>query len=103
MKIKDPENGYIEVIAEKTQYFIYDNLCIHLRTTDTHEDYAILTTNIDPLPSDEAAVDTNNYPEAIEFITENELGTDTGKRIKSGFCEYPVYKFNLDKMPSSDS
>lgn len=102
MKIKDPENGYIEVTAKRTQYFVYDNLCIHLQTTDTHEDYAILTTNIDPLSSDEAAVDTNNHPEAIEFITENELGTDTGKRIKSGFCEYPVYKFDLNKIPQFD-
>lgn len=102
MKIKDCENGYVEVTALKTKYAYYDNLCICLRTVNTHEDYATLTTNIEKLPSDEAAVDTNNHPEATTFITENKLGTDTGKRIKSGFCEYPVYKFDLDKIPQFD-
>lgn len=47
------------------------------------------------LNEDEAAVDTNNFPEAEDIIREYHLGENTGKSIKSGFCEYPVYKFNL--------
>ena len=43
-------------------------------------------------------VDINNCPWATKFIKDNELGEFTGKYGKSGFCVYPLYKFNLDKI-----
>jgi hypothetical protein len=60
--------------------------------------FATLTVNIDPLPAPLAAVDTNNCSWAEEFIEKYELGTFTGMTLRSGFCTYPVYKFDLDKL-----
>lgn len=45
-----------------------------------------------------AFVDTNNNPNAEEFIQENELGIPTGYFGRSGFCEYPLYIFDLSKL-----
>lgn len=45
-----------------------------------------------------AYVDVNNCPWAQKFIEENKLGEFTGKYGQSGFCIYPLYKFNLDKI-----
>lgn len=87
----------VRPIAARYEY--HNNLCILLQMTDTHEIYGAITTNIDPLPRNEAAVDTNNHPNVEKFITDNNLGVPTGKTIRSGFCTYPVYAFNLDKIP----
>lgn len=43
-------------------------------------------------------MDTNNFPEAEEFIRIHELGTFTGTTAYSGFCEYPLYRFDLSKI-----
>lgn len=89
----------VEVEAFSAKYLQGRNVAIVLIETDTREVYANLTVNIDPLPAGEAAVDTNNIPEAPEFIKKYKLGEDTGKVLQSGYCTYPVYKFFLDKIP----
>lgn len=50
-----------------------------------------------------AFVDVNNNPTAMNFIDEYKLGEPVrvGNKIacyKSGFCEYPLYIFNLDEL-----
>lgn len=45
-----------------------------------------------------AYVDTNNMPGAEQFIKENGLGEPTGAWTRSGFCTYPLYKFNIDEL-----
>ena len=47
---------------------------------------------------DEQYVDTNNCPWAEEFIAEYNLGKPTGKMMRSGYCEYPLYEFDLDEL-----
>lgn len=75
------------------------NLAVVLNTADTNEPYGSLTVNISPLPSEDlAAIDTNNIPEAENFIISNKLGEFTGRMLQSGFCMYPVYKFYLNKL-----
>lgn len=99
MQIKDFDGGNIEVEIVVSRYTYYDNLCISFETADTHEAYSTITTNIEALPYNQAAIDVNNHPEAIEIIEENGLGVNTGKSIKSGFCTYPIYEFFMDKLP----
>lgn len=60
--------------------------------------YADLTVNIEALRDNMAAVDTNNCPWAEKFIEDNGLGVKTGYNLGSGFCRYPVYEFDLDKV-----
>lgn len=96
MKIKNWGQEY-EVTAHKAKYY-NGNLAITL-TCDNGEPYGNLTTNLDnKLPENMAYVDTNNMPDAERFIKENDLGEDTGLIAKSGYCTYPLYKFNIDKM-----
>ena len=45
-----------------------------------------------------AFVDTNNFPEAEEFIKKHKLGEFTGLGGVSGYCTYPLYKFDLERL-----
>lgn len=59
------------------------------------EPYCDLTVNIRKLKDKAlACLDVNNFPEAEEFVTENKLATFTGDYEFSGFCVYPIYKFD---------
>ena len=61
---------------------------------------AVLTKCLDgmTLHEDEAYVDVNNCPWAKDFIEINKLGTPTGVSTGSGYCLYPLYKFDLEKV-----
>ena len=37
-------------------------------------------------------------PDIEKFITDNDIGEFTGFTQRSGFCEYPLYLFNVDKL-----
>lgn len=66
--------------------------------------FTSLTVNIEDsnryASESKAFVDTNNNPEAIAFIEENKLGQFTGITGNSGFCTYPLYEFDLNKLRS---
>ena len=50
------------------------------------------------LGEDEAYIDTNNCPWAVDFIEQEGLGKRTGRTGKSGYCTYPVVKFDMEKV-----
>ena len=69
------------------------------------EPYSHITVNlvdeVMPFDTEEVAygfVDTNNWEAGEEFIKKHELGEDTGFRGHSGFCEYPLYRFDKKKI-----
>ena len=63
------------------------------------EPYGNITVNLGgDIPDYCAFVDTNNMPEMEQFIVENELGIFTELARPSGFCTYPLYWFNPDKL-----
>ena len=43
-------------------------------------------------------IDTNDMPEIEKFLTENDIGQFTGFMGYSGFCSYPMYSFNAEKL-----
>lgn len=43
-------------------------------------------------------LDTNNCPWAVEFVESNDLGENTGRTVRSGYCTYPVVKLNVEKI-----
>ena len=58
-----------------------------------------VTVNIDaPAPDYCGYLDTNNLSNVENFIRENDLGEFTGLTGRSGYCEYPLYLFNVDKL-----
>lgn len=50
------------------------------------------------LKENQAYVDTNNNPMAPMFIEKYGLGKPTGKMKASGFCVYPLYEFDVEKL-----
>lgn len=47
---------------------------------------------------DEAYVDTNNCQWVVGFIEQEGLGKRTGRIGRSGYCTYPVVKFDIQKI-----
>lgn len=45
-----------------------------------------------------AFVDTNNFPEAEGLIYQLGIGRDTGISVLSGYCFYPLYRFDIQKI-----
>lgn len=66
---------------------------------DYFEPYGDISVNLGVKAPDYCAcVDLNNMPELVKFIEENDLGEFTGLTQRSGFCEYPLYMFHVDKL-----
>ena len=43
-------------------------------------------------------LDTNNYPWLQELVDRLGIGKFTGLLKQSGFCTYPLYEFDMDKV-----
>lgn len=99
MKTKIYNEEYDAIIVRDT-YTDNNNLAIMLYEKETGESLAVLTVNLDSdLPIEYGFVDVNNCPWAEDFIKENKLGEHTRQFGYSGFCVYPLYKFDLSKIP----
>lgn len=64
--------------------------------------FATLTVNLGRQNYGYAYVDINNCPWAENFIQENGLGEFAGKWCSSGFCAFPLYKFDMEKIGGAD-
>ena len=94
-RLELPSYGEIEIVdLVVSRYATYNNTAIALTCSDSREPYGALTVNIQPLKNGIAAVDTNNSPDAEEFIKKYNLGKPLGTTLQSGFCEYPLYNFS---------
>lgn len=63
-----------------------------------YEHFADITVNIDKLEPDCAAIDVNNFPQAEEFITKHKFAEFTGNYAFSGYCTYPIYRFDMERL-----
>ena len=90
-------SGDIEVNVTSARY-LNNNYAVRLTETDGMP-FATITVNLgDKLPDGYAYLDTNNCPWAEEFVTENDLAEFVGGYATSGFCIYPLYKFDTNKI-----
>lgn len=63
------------------------------------EPYCDVTVNLlETLPPYCAFVDTNNMPELEDFLVKNKLAEFTGLEQRSGYCTYPLYRFDTERM-----
>lgn len=89
--------GVYECTIELTKYANNNNLAVRLNTPE--EPFASLTVNLgEILPEDEAYIDTNNNPWAEDFLKEYNLGEYMNRDGKSGYCTYPLYKIDIQKI-----
>ena len=94
--ITTPYATYNNCTLDFTSYY-NKRLAIEINCEDG-EPFATLTVNLpdEPEPkANQAYVDTNNCPWAMDFIKENNLGRDTGAVGFSGYCVYPLVEFNV--------
>lgn len=73
-----------------------------LKEPGTDELYTVLTVNLEEAPAfalpDRAFIDTNNNPDALEFLVSNGLAEDTGYRRQSGWVSYPMVRLVLPML-----
>lgn len=65
---------------------------------DFPEPYGDLTVNLGAVPDYCAFLDVNNMPGIAEFVEENGLARPLNITVPSGFCRYPLYEFNKEKL-----
>jgi len=91
-----------KVTFETSRYCQNGNLCVKLLCWDDGypEPWSNLTVNLGiALPSNMAFIDTNNNGEAIiDWLEKHNIGQLTGRVQTSGWCSYPEFKFNMDKI-----
>ncbi|MBE1299725.1 MAG: DUF4313 domain-containing protein [Alteromonadaceae bacterium] len=44
------------------------------------------------LGHDETILDTNNMPEIVSILEKESLVKDTGRKVRSGYCEFSIVK-----------
>lgn len=102
MKIKSAWTGKDIEVTIKTGRYGNDRLAVMLVCYEDGypEPYGNLTVNLpeESVPEGYAFIDTNNIPNAEQFIKEYSLGKPTGWYGHSGFCTYPLYRFNEDRL-----
>ncbi len=93
------ENAEVDLCVKLTSYSYGGGLAA-VAYSKANEQVDVLTVNLEfPLDDKEiACIDVNNVPWAEKFLKDNGLAEPTGYALPSGFCMYPVYKFNLDKF-----
>ncbi len=100
MKLSSRYGGEYQVSLEINTYL--NNGCMYIGLVEQGEypePYGDLTVNLEGKAPDYCGyVDLNNMPELEKFIEDNDLGEFTGLTRRSGFCEYPLYMFNVDKL-----
>lgn len=71
-----------------------------LRFWDRYATFTVNLIEVDNIPAPEgcAYLDTNNHPEVEDWLTENGLAEFAGLRKQSGFCTYPLYRLNIEKI-----
>lgn len=87
-----------DVILVESEY-VAGGLAVQAMCVDDDvvtEPFTTLTVCLGPMDKNDNVtfVDTNNNPEAESFIKKNRLGKDTGRQASSGYCVYPLYRFN---------
>lgn len=98
-KVNSLGKEYEVCLSTGTRYYYGDNLAIWMYIADTGEPFATLTVNLDgELPKNQAYVDTNNCPWGERFIQENGIGKFLNCYGYSGFCRYPLYEFDMEKI-----
>ena len=101
LELKTSYGETLKVQLEISQYA--NNGCIYVGVLSKGEEglepYENLTVNLrDGAPDYCGYIDTNNMPEAEEFLRKNDLGYFTGLVGRSGFSTYPTSCFNVAKL-----
>lgn len=96
-----------EYIGEKRVKLVVSsyacNNAIYLGLEDPESEYeerwCDITVNLNlPIPPYFGFLDVNNFPKVREFVEKYNLGKYTVTMGRSGFCAYPLYCFNKERL-----
>lgn len=100
------EFGDVEVSLWVSQYVQGDRLYIGLivHDKDGAEPFCDMTVNLPhyPLRKNESFISHEMSTDLLRFIDENNLGVVQPRVGRSGFCEYALVEFNLDRLREFD-
>ena len=99
MTVKTEYRTYQDCFLDLDRYRADRTLAINIyNETDGH--IATITKCLDTPGNarNESYIDENNCPWAADFIKAYNLGEHTGKWVQSGYCTYPLYRFNMDEL-----
>lgn len=87
----------MDVVLDRTTYRSSGTLAVIMNTMNEDDGYIMVTVNLSsPLQKGELAfVDTNNLSGIDSWLEENGIAEHTGVSAVSGFCTYPLMKFNI--------
>lgn len=74
---------------------------IHISFMTEEGPYCTFTVNLPlcgMLDDKVTAIDSNNCPFAGKFLEENGIAEFIGKGVQSGYCTYPLYRINTEKL-----
>lgn len=96
----------VKVDAVRSTYRNNGNLAVILNDAEDGEQYAVVTVNIEGFDFPDgctAAIDTNNCGEGIinDLIAAGLIEPEPKGLAPSGFCVYPIHKFNIGKIPEA--
>lgn len=99
MKLTTGYSEYNDVKLSINHYMADNSIAIELWNEEDGPIAMLTVCLCNPtLNENEAYVDTNNCPWALDFISENNLGVDTDMTRSSGYCIYPLVAFNMEEL-----
>ena len=60
--------------------------------------YGVATVNLHPVDDDYAFIDYNNMPLIPGLFEKLGIAKPTGIKAQSGYCNYPLYQFNMNVL-----
>ena len=107
MKTFDLEKyGTTYKIERKITSYMEGNLAVTMTSWENGEaePWNVLTVNLDSVrPQNCAFIDTNNNGEEIlAWIIRHGLAVPTGTYARSGYCQYPEYRFRPERLQEID-
>ena len=97
--------GSVHPIQLKVSAYMDGNLAIAMHTWENGfaEPWASLTVNLDgERGKDCAFIDTNGDADFPVWLIRHGLAIPTGATQRSGYCEYPEYRFRADRLRELD-
>ena len=101
--VKTEFGNYPNCFFEINKYRDNDHIAVSIFSSEEGP-FSPVTVNISGIerfPKNYSCVDTNNAPFIEKLIKKLGIATPAGITLKSGWCTYPVYIFDEDKLSAS--
>lgn len=99
-EVSTPYSHVTDCVLVSDRYANNDHISLEIFSVEEGP-FANITVNLPQTkmwPENFGFVDVNNFPQALSVIEKLGIGRHTGQFATSGFCVYPLYRFDEDKI-----